>query len=79
MGDMLFSLDWSLISDANHTMPNDLESKTNQISLIISLMPLGAVFGSLILGPSNEYLGRRGAIILVILFYLLEPLWRLVS
>lgn len=51
MGDMLFGLDWSLVSDANHTMPNDLELKPNQTSLINSFMPLGAVFASLILGP----------------------------
>jgi MFS family permease len=64
MGGMLFGLDQSLISGANLTMPKALDLDTNQRSLINSFMPLGAVFGSLILGPANEFFGRRGAIIL---------------
>ena len=69
MGGMLFGLDQSLISGANLTMPEDLNLSSNQQSLVNSFMPLGAVFGSIILGPANEYFGRRGALILSIVFY----------
>jgi MFS family permease len=69
MGGLLFDLDQSLISGANLTLPTALHLDSQQISLANSFMPLGAVFGSFTLGPSNEDFGRRGAIILAILFY----------
>lgn len=69
MGGILFGLDQSLISGANLTMPAALGFDSQQTSLINSFMPLGAVFGSFILGPANEYFGRRGAIILATVFY----------
>ncbi|TVY33915.1 putative polyol transporter [Lachnellula occidentalis] len=69
MGGILFGLDQSLISGANITMPAELGFNTQQVSWINSFMPLGAVFGSFLLGPANEYLGRRGAIILSTIFY----------
>jgi MFS family permease len=69
MGGMLFGLDQSTISGANLEMPTDLNLDSNQVSLISSLMPLGAVFGSFLLGPANEILGRKGAILLAVFFY----------
>jgi MFS family permease len=69
MGGMLFGLDQSLISGANLTMPEALGLDTDQNSLVNSFMPLGAIFGSVLLGPANEWFGRKGAILLAILFY----------
>ncbi len=69
MGGMLFGLDQSLISGANLFLPGDLGFTTRQVSLVNSSMPLGAVAGAILLSPSNEYLGRRGAIILATILY----------
>ena len=69
MGGMLFGLDQSLISGANLFLPGDLGFTTRQVSLVNSSMPLGAVAGAVLLSPSNEYLGRRGAIILATMLY----------
>lgn len=69
MGGMLFGLDQSLISGANLFLPGDLGFTTRQVSLVNSSMPLGAVAGAVLLSPSNEYLGRRGAIILATILY----------
>ena len=71
MGGLLFGLDQSLISGANLTLPVALGLGAQQGSMVNAFMPLGAVFGALLLGPANEYLGRRGAIMLSILFYTL--------
>lgn len=69
MGGLLSGLDQSLISGANLYLPKDLGLSEQQNSLVNSAMPLGAVGGALLLSPSNEYLGRKGAIILSILLY----------
>lgn len=69
MGGLLFGLDQSSISGANLTLPDDLGLDTRQQSLVNGLMPAGAVVGALLLSPANEYFGRRGAILLSILFY----------
>ncbi|KAK2761778.1 hypothetical protein FQN54_001606 [Arachnomyces sp. PD_36] len=44
---------------------------TNDISLISSLMPLGAMAGSMIMTPLNYYFGRRNSIIISCLWYTL--------
>lgn len=59
MGGLLSGLYQSLISGANLYMPDDLNLNSNKASLANSGMPLGAVGGSLLLSPINEYLGRR--------------------
>ncbi|RHZ58732.1 putative MFS sugar transporter [Aspergillus thermomutatus] len=69
MGGLLSGLDQSLISGANLTMPDALHLSSSQASLVNAGMPLGAVGGALILGPSNEYLGRRMAIIVSCILY----------
>eukprot|EP00871_Galdieria_phlegrea_P003518 jgi/Galph1/4167/GphlegSOOS_G2842.1 len=69
MGGLLSGLDQSLISGANLYMPQDLNLDSSQLSLVDSLMPLGAVFGALILSPVNEWLGRKLAIIVACLLY----------
>lgn len=65
MGGLLSGLDQSLISGANLYLPRDLGLSPAQNSLVNSGMPLGAVGGALLLSPTNEYLGRRMAIISV--------------
>ncbi|KAK5051386.1 hypothetical protein LTR84_003038 [Exophiala bonariae] len=69
MGGMLFGLDQSLISGANLFLPNDLGFTVRQVSLVNSSMPLGAVAGAFLLSPSNEFFGRRGAIIVATILY----------
>jgi Na+/melibiose symporter-like transporter len=71
MGGMLFGLDQSLISGANLFLPDDLGFTTRQVSLVNSSMPLGAVAGAILLSPTNEWFGRRGAIILATILYTL--------
>ena len=69
LGGLLSGLDQSLISGANLFMPKDLQLDSNQASLVNSGMPLGAVAGALILSPTNQYLGRRNAIIISCILY----------
>jgi hypothetical protein len=47
MGGLLSGLAQSLISGANLYMPADLRLDSGQVSLVDSLMPLGAVLGAL--------------------------------
>lgn len=46
-----------------------LNLNTKQVSLVSSGVPLGAVGGALMLGPLNEAVGRRMAIIISLLLY----------
>ncbi|KAH3542034.1 hypothetical protein KXV64_003305 [Aspergillus fumigatus] len=69
MGGLLSGLDQSLISGANLTMPKALHLSASQASLVNAGMPLGAVGGALTLGPCNEFLGRRMAIIVSCILY----------
>lgn len=69
MGGLLSGLDQSLISGANLYLPGDLGLSERQNSLVNSGMPLGAVGGALILSPTNEYFGRKWAIIISIILY----------
>lgn len=69
MGGLLSGLDQSLISGANLYMPKSLHLDPNQASIISSFMPLGAVFGALILSPCNEYFGRRYSILISCALY----------
>lgn len=69
MGGLLSGLDQSLISGANLFLPDALGLTTRQNSLVNSGMPLGAVGGALILGPCNEWMGRKGAIIVSTILY----------
>lgn len=69
MGGLLSGLDQSLISGANLFLPKDLGLSDRQNSLVNSGMPLGAVGGALLLGPANEWCGRKGAIIISTILY----------
>lgn len=69
MGGLLSGLDQSLISGANLFLPKDLGLSDRQNSLVNSGMPLGAVGGALLLSPTNEYFGRKWAIIISIILY----------
>ncbi|KAK9419617.1 hypothetical protein SUNI508_07103 [Seiridium unicorne] len=69
MGGLLSGLDQSLISGANLFLPDDLGLDTRQNSLVNSGMPLGAVGGALLLGPCNEWFGRRWSIIISTILY----------
>lgn len=69
MGGLLSGLDQSLISGANLYLPRDLGLTDRQNSLVNSGMPLGAVGGALLLSPTNEYFGRKWAIIISIILY----------
>jgi hypothetical protein len=71
MGGMLSGLDQSVISGALLYLPEDLGLNTSQISLTSSAVPLGAIGGALILGPTNEAFGRKWAIIIALCFYTL--------
>lgn len=69
MGGMLSGLDQSVISGALLYMPDDLHLSTSQVSLTSSAVPLGAIGGALLLGPTNEMVGRKMAIIISLIFY----------
>jgi sugar porter (SP) family MFS transporter len=69
MGGLLSGLDQSLISGANLYMPQSLDLNTKQVSLVSSGVPLGAVGGALMLGPLNEAVGRKQAIVWSLVLY----------
>ncbi|MCJ1454411.1 hypothetical protein MMC28_004764 [Mycoblastus sanguinarius] len=69
MGGLLSGIDQSLISGANLYMPQSLHLDTSQVSLVASGVPLGAIGGALLLGPLNEAVGRRMAIIISLILY----------
>ena len=69
MGGMLSGLDQSVISGALLYMPESLNLSTSQVSLTSSAVPLGAIGGALILGPTNELVGRKMAIIIALILY----------
>ncbi|KAK4697719.1 hypothetical protein P7C71_g419, partial [Lecanoromycetidae sp. Uapishka_2] len=69
MGGLLSGIDQSLISGANLYMPASLHLDTSQVSLVASGVPLGAIGGALLLGPTNEAVGRRMAIIISLVLY----------
>lgn len=66
---LLSGLDQSIISGAQIGMKEDLSLSTHEMSLVSSLMPLGAMAGSIIMTPLNEYFGRRTSLIISCLWY----------
>ena len=50
-------------------MPESLHLDTSQVSLVRSEVPLGAIGGALLLGPVNEAVGRKMAIIISLILY----------
>lgn len=69
MAGILSGVDQSLISGADYGMTAMLGLSSHQESLVSSLMPLGAVAGSIIMTPLNYYFGRKGSILISCLWY----------
>lgn len=68
---LLSGLDQSIISGASIGMRHSLHLTPDQDSLVSSLMPLGAMAGSIMMTPLNEYFGRKMSIIISCLWYTL--------
>lgn len=70
---LLSGLDQSIISGASIGMrqKSGLGLSSDQESWVSSLMPLGAMAGSILMTPLNEYFGRKMSIIISCLWYTL--------
>mmetsp|Transcript_8531 Transcript_8531/g.10636 ORF Transcript_8531/g.10636 Transcript_8531/m.10636 type:complete len:548 (+) Transcript_8531:156-1799(+) len=68
---LLSGVDQSIISGASIGMKDDLHLISDQQSLVSSLMPLGAMMGSIMMTPLNEYFGRKASIIISCIWYTL--------
>lgn len=68
---LLSGLDQSIISGASIGMAPALHLDPDQQSWVSSLMPLGAMAGSIMMTPLNEYFGRKMSIIISCLWYTL--------
>ncbi|CCE86247.1 Piso0_005909 [Millerozyma farinosa CBS 7064] len=66
---LLSGLDQSIISGASIGMRPALHLTDDQDSLVSSLMPLGAMAGSILMTPLNEYFGRKMSIIISCVWY----------
>lgn len=66
---ILSGIDQSIISGASIGMNKMLHLTKNQASLVSSLMPLGAVGGSILLTPLSETFGRKKALVISCIFY----------
>mgnify|MGYP002378967489 CR=1 FL=1 len=66
---LLSGLDQSIISGASIGMVKALHLSDHQQSLVSSLMPLGAMTGSILMTPLNEWFGRKRAIIISCVWY----------
>lgn len=66
---LLSGLDQSIISGASIGMNKALNLSTHEASLVSSLMPLGAMAGSIIMTPLNECFGRKSSLIISCIWY----------
>lgn len=66
---LLSGLDQSIISGASIGMNDDLNLTSHEASLVSSLMPLGAMAGSIIMTPLNEWFGRKSSLIISCIWY----------
>lgn len=66
---LLSGLDQSIISGASIGMDKDLKLTSGQASWVSSLMPLGAMAGSIIMTPLNESVGRKASLIISCIWY----------
>lgn len=66
---ILSGIDQSIISGASIGMNKMLHLSTHEASLVSSLMPLGAVAGSILLTPFSEYFGRKKSLAISCVFY----------
>ncbi|GJD07678.1 Inositol transporter 1 [Galdieria sulphuraria] len=69
MGGILYGIDQSLISGAGLYVPTDLNYGSNKESMISGFMPLGGIFGAIMVYPTNELIGRKWSIIGACLLY----------
>ncbi|GMG39372.1 unnamed protein product [Ambrosiozyma monospora] len=69
IGGMLSGADQSLISGANVSLVDALKLTSREQSLVSSLVPLGAICGSLLLSPVNQWIGRRFSIMIACIAY----------
>lgn len=69
MGGMLSGVDQSLILGANVSLVPDLHLTSHEQSLVSSLVPVGAILGSLLVSPLNQYIGRRICIMIACITY----------
>ncbi|GJQ08492.1 hypothetical protein GpartN1_g283.t1 [Galdieria partita] len=69
MGGILYGIDQSLISGAGLYVPHDLNYGSNKESMISGFMPLGGIFGAIMVYPTNELIGRKWSIIGACLLY----------
>lgn len=68
---LLSGLDQSIISGASIEMNKMLHLSPHQASLVSSLMPLGAMAGSIMMHPLNQWFGRKLSIIISCVWYTL--------
>lgn len=66
---LLSGLDQSIISGASIGMTPALDLDSHESSLVSSLMPLGAMAGSMIMTPLNEFFGRKSSLIISCIWY----------
>ncbi|KAG7660367.1 HXT4 [[Candida] subhashii] len=66
---ILSGVDQSIISGASIGMNKALQLTSHENSLVSSLMPLGAVGGSILMTPLSEYFGRKRAIVISCILY----------
>lgn len=66
---ILSGLDQSIISGASVKMNDSLHLTSHEASLVSSLMPLGAMAGSILMSPLNEWFGRKSSIMISCVWY----------
>ncbi|GJD05887.1 Inositol transporter 1 [Galdieria sulphuraria] len=69
IGGFLFGVDQSLISGASLYIPSDLHIDSSRMSMIVGFTPLGAIFGALIIMPTNDLFGRKYAIVIASILF----------
>ncbi|CAR25081.1 Fructose symporter [Lachancea thermotolerans] len=66
---ILSGIDQSIISGASIGMNKALHLSAHEASMVSSLMPLGAMAGSVIMSPLNEWFGRKSSIMISCIWY----------
>eukprot|EP00871_Galdieria_phlegrea_P005464 jgi/Galph1/5919/GphlegSOOS_G4578.1 len=69
IGGILFGVDQSLISAVLLYMPQDLHLNGSQVNMIVGFPALGALLGSAIVPICNQTTGRKGSLIITVIFY----------
>ncbi|MEM7174459.1 MAG: sugar porter family MFS transporter [Chlamydiota bacterium] len=69
LGGFLFGYDTGVISGAILFMKTQFQLSTRQTELIVSIISVGAVFGSLLAGPLSDRFGRKKILLFTSLLY----------